>query len=165
MSNQAYNGIYGVRADAAAIAAHETSQAAMLDQMRERLAALTEEARSIRAQMPNEFGPDVERIQQQMQRLGERLSDLGRGALVPYNLADLRSARHPRASRRSAMSRKTTSGLPVWRRTRSLHLATAMDWHTAFRRSRCRATAPARPMRPSTFAIMASISTKPPPAR
>lgn len=88
MSNQAYNGIYGVRADAAAIAAHETSQAAMLDQMRDRLAALTEEARSIRAQMPNEFGPDVERIQQQMHRLGERLSDLGRGALVPYNLAD-----------------------------------------------------------------------------
>ena len=46
-----------------------------------------DEARSIRAQVPHEFGPDVERIQQQMQRLGERLSDLSRGALVPYDPA------------------------------------------------------------------------------
>ena len=47
-----------------------------LEQMRERLASLSDEARSIRAQMPREFEPDVERIQQQMQRLGERLSEL-----------------------------------------------------------------------------------------
>jgi len=88
MSNQAYNGIYGAHADAAAMAAHESSQAVMLDQMRDRLAALSDEARSIRSQVPHEFGPDVERIQQQMQRLGERLADLGRGVLVPYNAAN-----------------------------------------------------------------------------
>ncbi len=50
-----------------------------LEQMRERLASLSDEARSIRAQMPREFEPDVERIQQQMQRLGERLSELSGG--------------------------------------------------------------------------------------
>ncbi|KAB2941366.1 MAG: hypothetical protein K8F92_20505 [Hyphomicrobium sp.] len=87
MSNQAYNEIYGARADAASMASNEPSQATMLDQMRDRLAALSDEARSIRAQVPHEFEPDVERIQQQMQRLGERLSDLSRGALVPYNPA------------------------------------------------------------------------------
>jgi localization factor PodJL len=83
MSNQAYNEIYGARADAGS----SEPQAAMLDQMRDRLASLSDEARSIRSQVPHEFEPDVERIQQQMQRLGERLSDLGRGALVPYNSA------------------------------------------------------------------------------
>jgi localization factor PodJL len=81
MSNQAYNEIYGARA----MASNEPSQGTMLDQMRDRLAALSDEARSIRAQVPHEFEPDVERIQQQMQRLGERLSDLSRGALVPYD--------------------------------------------------------------------------------
>jgi localization factor PodJL len=86
MSNQAYNEIYGARADAVAVGSSE-QQAAMLDQMRGRLASLSDEARSIRSQVPHEFEPDVERIQQQMQRLGERLSDLGRGALVPYNSA------------------------------------------------------------------------------
>jgi localization factor PodJL len=83
MSNQAYNEIYGARADAGS----SDQQATMLDQMRDRLASLSDEARSIRSQVPHEFEPDVERIQQQMQRLGERLSDLGRGALVPYNSA------------------------------------------------------------------------------
>ncbi|MFA6140130.1 MAG: hypothetical protein WC684_05355 [Hyphomicrobium sp.] len=83
MSNQAYNEIYGARADAGS----SDQQAAMLDQMRDRLASLSDEARSIRSQVPYEFEPDVERIQQQMQRLGERLSDLGRGAIVPYNSA------------------------------------------------------------------------------
>lgn len=87
MSNQAYNEIYGARTDAAPMASSEPSQATMLDQMRDRLAALSDEARSIRAQVPHEFEPDVERIQQQMQRLGERLSDLSRGALVPYDPA------------------------------------------------------------------------------
>ena len=53
-----------------------------LDQMRERLTSLSDEARSIRSQVPDEFHPDVERIQQQMQRLGERLSELSGGALV-----------------------------------------------------------------------------------
>ena len=47
--------------------------------MRDRLASLSDEARSIRAQVPHEFEPDVERIQQQMQRLGERLSVLSGG--------------------------------------------------------------------------------------
>ena len=87
MSNQAYNENYGARAGAASMASQEPSQDRMLDQMRDRLASLSDEARSIRAQVPHEFEPDVERIQQQMQRLGERLSDLSRGALVPYNPA------------------------------------------------------------------------------
>ncbi|HEX9881934.1 MAG TPA: hypothetical protein VGA65_05450, partial [Hyphomicrobium sp.] len=52
-----------------------------LTQMRDRLASLSNEARSIRAQVPREFEPDVERIQQQMHRLGERLSELSAGAL------------------------------------------------------------------------------------
>ncbi len=87
MSNQAYNEIYGARADAGTTASNEPSQANMLDQMRGRLASLSEEARTIRSQVPHEFEPDLERIQAQMQRLGERLSDLGRGAIVPYNAA------------------------------------------------------------------------------
>ena len=86
MSNQAYNEIYGARADGASMAG-EASSTSMLDMMRDRLASLSDEARSIRGQVPHEFEPDVERIQQQMQRLGERLSDLSRGALVPYSAA------------------------------------------------------------------------------
>ena len=85
MSNQAYNELYGARAEAGTTASNEPSQANMLDQMRGRLASLGEEARTIRSQVPHEFEPDLERIQAQMQRLGERLSDLGRGAIVPYN--------------------------------------------------------------------------------
>lgn len=57
--------------------------------MRERLSSLSEEARSIRSQVPSEFHPDVERIQQQMQRLGERLAELT-GASKP--LDDVRRA-------------------------------------------------------------------------
>jgi localization factor PodJL len=49
--------------------------------MRDRLASLSDEARSIRSQVPREFEPDVERIQQQMHRLGERLSELSTGVL------------------------------------------------------------------------------------
>ncbi|MGZ5919706.1 MAG: hypothetical protein ACXWJV_07910, partial [Hyphomicrobium sp.] len=63
----------------AGTAPEEPSQMTRLEQMRERLASLGEEARSIREQMPHEFEPDVERIQQQMQRLGERLSELSGG--------------------------------------------------------------------------------------
>jgi len=63
----------------------QPSAASMLDNMRDRLASLSDEARAIRSQMPFEYEPDVERIQQHMQRLGERLSDLSRGALVPYS--------------------------------------------------------------------------------
>ncbi len=85
MSNQAYNELYGARAEAGTTASNEPSQVNMLDQMRGRLASLGEEARTIRSQVPHEFEPDLERIQAQMQRLGERLSDLGRGAIVPYN--------------------------------------------------------------------------------
>lgn len=86
MSNQAYNEIYGARADGVPMTG-EASSTSMLDMMRDRLASLSDEARSIRGQVPHEFEPDVERIQQQMQRLGERLSDLSRGALVPYSAA------------------------------------------------------------------------------
>ncbi len=64
----------------------------MLDQMRGRLASLSDEARTIRSQVPHEFEPDLERIQAQMQRLGERLSDLGRGAIVPYNAVQQRAS-------------------------------------------------------------------------
>ena len=101
MSNQAYNEIYGARADAGTTASNEPSQANMLDQMRDRLASLSEEARTIRSQVPHEFEPDLERIQAQMQRLGERLSDLGRGAIVPYNAAQrgLRDARQDHSLR------------------------------------------------------------------
>ncbi len=49
--------------------------------MRDRLASLSDEARTIRGQVPREFEPDVERIQQQMHLLGERLSQLSAGAL------------------------------------------------------------------------------------
>ena len=87
MSNQAYNENYGARADAG-MASNEP----MLDQMRDRLASLSDEARSIRSQIPHEFEPDIVRIQAQMQRLGERLHDLGRGALVPYTTAQQDSA-------------------------------------------------------------------------
>src|SRR4249920_3129948 len=41
---------------------------------------------------PREYDADIERIQAQMQRLGERLSDLGRGAIVPYNSAQRAAA-------------------------------------------------------------------------
>ena len=92
MSNQAYNELYGARADAAAMASNEPSQANMLNQMRDRLASLSDEARSIRSQVPHEYEADIERIQAQMQRLGERLSDLGRGAIVPYNSAQRAAA-------------------------------------------------------------------------
>jgi localization factor PodJL len=60
-------------------ASDDYAQIMRLQQMRDRLASLSDEARSIRSQVPNEFGPDVERIQKQMQRLGERLAELGVG--------------------------------------------------------------------------------------
>ena len=75
MSNQVYNETYGSPSDGAPLAGSDPSAGSMLGQMRDRLASLSDEARSIRAQVPYEFEPDVERIQQQMQRLGERLSD------------------------------------------------------------------------------------------
>ena len=83
MPTQAPKDFYGARADAPAnSAAAEHYEAARLNQMRERLTSLSDEARSIRSQVPNEFEPDVERIQRQMQRLGERLSELSGGALM-----------------------------------------------------------------------------------
>ncbi|MFA5899655.1 MAG: tetratricopeptide repeat protein [Hyphomicrobium sp.] len=84
MSNELHNEHYGSRREGASMGANEPSTTSMLDQMRDRLTSLSDEAKSIRSQVPYEFGPDVERIQQQMHRLGERLSDLSRGALVPY---------------------------------------------------------------------------------
>ena len=92
MSNQAYNELYGARTNAGTPASNEPAQANMLDQMRGRLASLSDEARTIRSQVPHEFEPDLERIQAQMQRLGERLSDLGRGAIVPYNAVQQRAS-------------------------------------------------------------------------
>ncbi len=80
MPTQAPKDIYGARADAPE-ASEEPSELMRLTQMRDRLASLSIEARSIRAQVPHEFEPDVERIQLQMHRLGERLSELSAGAL------------------------------------------------------------------------------------
>ncbi len=48
--------------------------------MRDRLTSLSDEAQTIRQQVPSEFEPDVARIQHQMQRLGERLSEMSAGA-------------------------------------------------------------------------------------
>jgi localization factor PodJL len=95
MSTQAYTERFGARGDSAA----ESSEPSMLDQMRERLAALTEEARSIRAQVPNEFEPDIVRIQQHMNHLHERLAVLGRSAIVPYNRAERAGQRYVKAVR------------------------------------------------------------------
>ena len=82
MPTQAPKHPYGARADAPAPdASDELSEVMKLTQMRDRLASLSDEARSIRNQVPREFEPDVERIQQQMHRLGERLSELSVGAL------------------------------------------------------------------------------------
>ncbi len=82
MPTQAPKHPYGARADAPAPdASEEASDVVKLTQMRDRLASLSNEARSIRAQVPREFEPDVERIQEQMHLLGERLSELGSGAL------------------------------------------------------------------------------------
>ena len=100
MSTQAQTETYGARADAPAMSADD--QTTKLHQMRDRLASLSDEARSIRSQMPHEFEPDVEHIQQQMQRLGERLADLSRGALVHYPPAGILSDN--RAERPRSMS-------------------------------------------------------------
>jgi localization factor PodJL len=96
MPTQAPKEISGARADAPASPYDQSSK---LDVMRERLSTLSDEARSIRSQVPSEFRPDVERIQQQMQRLGERLSELSGGAIpsptgrgAPRPLDDARRA-------------------------------------------------------------------------
>lgn len=87
MPNQAPKEFYGAR-DVASDSepAHDMSQSSRLHQMRDRLASLSEEARTIRGQVPREFEPDVERIQQQMQRLGERLSELNNEARAQLGL-------------------------------------------------------------------------------
>jgi len=71
--------------------------------MRDRLATLSDEARQIRAQMPREFEPDVERIQQQMQILGERLSELSGGFV--YQMALPKPGRREAAGHAQAMPR------------------------------------------------------------
>jgi localization factor PodJL len=90
MPTQAPKEMHGSQANyAAATASDEQSQAIRLLQMRQRLATLNDEARSIRTQMPGEFRPDVERIQQQMQLLGERLSELSGAAIWQDNVAEM----------------------------------------------------------------------------
>ena len=81
MPTQAPKETYGTQADAAATPAPD--DATRLHQMRDRLASLSDEARGMRSQVPREFEPDVDRIQQQMQLLGERLSELSGGAQCP----------------------------------------------------------------------------------
>ena len=83
MPTQAPKEMHGGRSGAGPA---EPSEMTRLEQMRDRLATLSDEARQIRAQMPREFEPDVERIQQQMQLLGERLSELSRNAFVAHRL-------------------------------------------------------------------------------
>jgi len=94
MPTQAPKEMHGGRTSAAPA---EPSEMTRLEQMRDRLASLTDEARQIRAQMPHEFEGDVERIQQQMQRLGERLSELSSGFVYQMAL--------PKPARREAWSR------------------------------------------------------------
>jgi localization factor PodJL len=81
----------------------EPSEMTRLEQMRDRLATLSDEARQIRAQMPREFEPDVERIQQQMQLLGERLSELSGGFV--YQMALPKPGRREASSHAQAMPR------------------------------------------------------------
>lgn len=111
MPTQAPKEMHG-RADAAPA---EPSQMTRLEQMRERLASLSDEARSIRAQMPREFAPDVERIQQQMQRLGERLSELSGGfiyqtALPKPVLHEVAGAAQPQTSAAAPAPAKPRTG-------------------------------------------------------
>ncbi len=68
----------GAHADAS-----EDEQAMYLLRMQERLAALSTEAGSIRAQLPHEYEQDVESIQRQMEILGDRLAELNAGSPVP----------------------------------------------------------------------------------
>src|SRR5215470_14504410 len=99
MPTQAPKEMHG-RSDASEASADQETK---LHQMRDRLASLSDEARHIRAQMPREFEGDVERIQQQMQRLGERLSELSGGFV--YQMALPKPARREARSERQAMPR------------------------------------------------------------
>ncbi len=67
----------GAHADAAT---SQDDQTIRLHQMQERLAGLSTDARSIRAQLPRECEPGVESIQQQMEILGDRLAALNAGS-------------------------------------------------------------------------------------
>src|SRR5262249_22430004 len=100
MPTQAPKEMHGARAGAAPA---EPSEMTRLEQMRDRLATLSDEARQIRAQMPREFEPDVERIQQQMQILGERLSELSGGFV--YQMALPKPGRREAAGHAQAMPR------------------------------------------------------------
>jgi len=100
MPTQAPKEMHGGRASAAPA---EPSEITRLEQMRDRLASLSDEARQIRAQMPREFEPDVERIQQQMQLLGERLSELSGGFV--YQMALPKPGSREASSQAQAMPR------------------------------------------------------------
>ena len=67
----------GAHADAAT---SQDEQATYLLRMHERLAELSTEAGSIRAQLPHDYEQDVESIQQQMEFLGDRLAELNAGS-------------------------------------------------------------------------------------
>ncbi len=67
----------GADADAAT---SQDEQATYLLRMHERLAELSTEAGSIRAQLPHDYEQDVESIQQQMEFLGDRLAELNAGS-------------------------------------------------------------------------------------
>jgi localization factor PodJL len=67
----------GAHADAAT---SQDEQATYLLRMHERLAELSTEAGSIRAQLPHDYEQDVESIQQQMEVLGDRLGELNAGS-------------------------------------------------------------------------------------
>ena len=71
------NELRGAHADAAT---SQDEQATYLLRMHERLAELSTEAGSIRAQLPHEYEQDVESIQQQMEFLGDRLAELNAGS-------------------------------------------------------------------------------------
>jgi localization factor PodJL len=67
----------GAHADTAT---SQDEQATYLLRMHERLAELSTEAGSIRAQLPHDYEQDVESIQQQMEFLGDRLAELNAGS-------------------------------------------------------------------------------------
>ena len=81
MPTQAPKENFGARANAPANS--DQDEIARLTQMRDRLVSLSNEAHSMRAHIPSEFEGDVERIQLQMQRLGERIAELSAGSDAP----------------------------------------------------------------------------------
>jgi localization factor PodJL len=89
MPNRVPKEQYGARAEAPADHSSYLNDPVRFEEMRDRLTALGDEARSIRSQIPSGLDTDVERIQRQMQRLGERLDELSGGAYTSSSFRDI----------------------------------------------------------------------------